>query len=469
MRSMKNVVFGLLLVLGVTVQPNPAAADVEVQELSNVLDSVSLGMEIHTLYRYDKDPYYGSADFIPGGKTDTGFGEIWSTIRLTAEKDFGWAEASGQFAPVYTQTIDQDVYGLSKDDGSLDVDQAWIKFGKINDSPFDLTIGRQDIQLGNWMVIADGSGQEQANWLQFQESFPFAVRLDGNFGALSSTLYWARSENYYQKFEETALFGPVDDVEVAGLNLNYGFGEGNFVFAGVHRKIDDGNRTDADLLDPALFNFHLGPGLTVENNTTALDLGVHLEIANLILEGEAVYQTGDAGELASGEDRDRDAFGGFASATYNIPVDYAPWIRGSYFYFSGEDDPGDDEAADYDPMFSGFSNWNRFIIGEIAGELHLPNSNKKTAVAEVGFSPAEAVFVSLMYLNHKLDEDYWLFIPTSSDDWADEVNLLIDAPLNENLFAHMGFGWSRPGDAAEEIFGDDQDAYFAQLWLNYSF
>lgn len=465
MRSMKKVVWCLLLVLGVTVQTGQVHADVDFQELGSALDKVSLGMEIHTLYRYDKDPYYGSADFIPGGETDTGFGEIWATIRLTAEKDFGWAEASGQFAPVYTQTIDQDVYGLSKDDGGLDVDQAWIKFGQIKNSPFDFTIGRQDIQLGNWMVIADGSGQEQANWLQFQESFPFAVRLDGNFGALSSTLYWARSENYYQKFEETALFGPVDDVEVAGLQGQYNFNETNFVFAGVHRKIDDGNRQTTD-------NFFLSPNGTevwsAQNNTTAWDLGAQVAVGNLLLEGEAVYQNGDAGELA-GQSRDRDAFGGFASVTYNIPVDYAPWIRGSYFYFSGEDDPGDDEASDYDPMFSGFKGWNRFVIGEIAGELHLPNSNKKTAVAEVGFSPADAVFVSLVYLNHKLDENYWLFVPTSSDDWADEVNLLIDAPLNENLFAHTGFGWSRPGDAAEEIFGDDQDAYFAQLWLSYSF
>lgn len=461
MRSFKNVLLGLLLVFGVTVQPNPASADVEIQELGNALDSVSLGMEIHTLYRYDSAPYYGATVTPTTDKTDTAFGEIWSTFRLTAVKDFGWAEASGQFAPVYTQTIDQDMYGIAKDQGSFDVDQAWIKFGQIKDSPFDLTVGRQDIQLGSWLVIADGSGQEEAAWLQFQESFPFAARLDGNFGDLNTTLYWARSENYYQKLDETALFGPVQDVEVAGLHGQYNFNETNFIFGGVHRKIDDGNRTTDG-------NFYLGPGLLAENNTTAWDLGGQVAVANLLLEGEAVYQNGDAGSL-NGVDRDRDAFGGFASATYNIPVDYAPWIRGAYFYFSGEDDPGDDEASDYDPMFGGFKGWNRFIIGEVAGELHLPNSNKKVAVAEVGFSPAESVFVSLMYLNHKLDEDYWLFVPTSSDDWADEVNLFVDAPLNANLFAHFGTGVSKPGDAAEEIFGDDENNYFAQVWLSYSF
>lgn len=460
MKSMKKVVWCLLLVLGVTVQTGPVHADVEIKELSNVLDKVSLGMNLHVFYRYDSDPYYGA----PVGTSDkdsTGFGEIFGVFRLTAEKDMGWAKASGQFAPLYTQTIDQDVYGIAKDQSDVSVDQAWLKFSEINGGPFDLTVGRQDIRLGNWLVVADGEGQDQALWLNFHDSFPFAARLDGNFGALTTTLYWARSDNYFQKLDETALFGPVEDVEVAGLQGQYNFSETNYVFAGVHQKIDDGSRATDD-------NIYLGPGLVADNDTTAWDLGVHLEMAGLLLEGEGVYQNGDAGVLA-GQDRDRDAFGGFASATYNLPVTYAPWVRGSYFYFSGDDDPADDEASDYDPMFSGFSAWNRFVIGEIAGELHLPNSNKRVAVAEVGFSPAEAVFVTLMYLNHKLDENYWLFVPTSSDEWADEVNLLIDAPLNDHLFAHFGTGWSKPGDAAEEIFGDDQDTYFAQVWLNYSF
>jgi hypothetical protein len=457
---MKRVVLFLSVVAGLAFQTAPVQADVEIKELGNVLDKVSLGMNLHTFYRYDSDPYYG-APVGTSTKDSTGFGEIFATFRLTAEKDMGWAKAAGQFAPLYTQTIDQDVYGIAKDQSDVTVDQAWLKFSELYGGPFDLTIGRQDIRIENWLVVADGEGQEQALWLNFHDSFPFGVRLDGNFGSLSTTLYWARSDNYFQKLDETALFGLMEDIEVAGINVHYDFAASNYIFAGVHQKIDDGNRATDD-------NIFLGPGLVADNDTTAWDLGIHLTMGGLLLEAEGVVQTGDAGELA-GRSRDREAFGGFASLTYNLPVAYAPWVRGSYFYFSGEDDPADGEASDYDPMFSGFSAWNRFVIGEITGELHLPNSNKKVAVAEVGFSPAEAVFVTLMYLNHKLDENYWLFVPTSSDDWADEVNLMIDAPLNDNLFVHFGTGWSTPGDAAEEIFGDDKDNFFAQLWLNYSF
>lgn len=460
MRSLKKIVCRLVL-LGVTLCFSSAFADVELKDLPTALDKVSLGMNTHVFYRADSAPYYGAALNDETTATKTGFGEIFSVVRLTAEKKFDWATVSGQFAPFYTQTIDQDVYGVAKDQGDLAMDQAWIKFDKIHQSPFSLTLGRQDIRLENWLIVADGEGQDQALWLNFHDSFPFALRVDGDFGKLQSTLYWARSDQYVQKLDETALFGPVEDIEIAGLNLHYDISEGNFVFAGLHRKIDDGDRRTDD-------NLYLGPGLVAQNDTLAWDLGAHLTIANIVAEIEGVVQSGDAGSLA-GQDRNRQAYGGFTSLSYTVPTKYSPYLRGSYFYFSGDDDPSDNDATDYDPMFSGFGGWNRFVIGEVAGELHLPNSNKKVALAEIGFHPTETVSIAFMYLNQQLEEKYYLFIPTNSTKWADEVNVLIDMPLNENIFVHTGFGWSTPGAAAKEIFGDDEDNYFAQLWLSYSF
>lgn len=458
MSGAKRIMWGFVLILILTVCP--VYADVSISELDSVMDKVSLGMDVSIFYRADKSPYYGGA-IGTSDKTDASWGEIYSTIRLTAEKDLGWAKAEGQFAPFYSQTVDQDAYGVASDEGDIGMNQAWLKFGQLYGGPFDVTLGRQDLKLGNMLVTGDGSAPEQATWLNGNSSFPFAVRVDGNFGKLKSTLYWARTTDYAQKLDETALFGPVSGVEIAGLQGQYDFDESNFVFAGIHQKIDDEGRSTND-------NIYLGPGLLAENNTLAWDVGANVTFAGLLLEAEVVLQTGDAGVLA-GQKRDRDALGGFASVTYSFDTAFAPYLRGSYFYFSGDENPADDEANDYDPMFCGFGGWNRFVIGESVGELHLPNSNKKVALAEFGFSPAEMVFVSLMYLNHKLDENYWLFVPTTSDDWADEVNLLIDAPINDHLFAHVGFGWSKPGDAAIEVFGNDDDNYFAQVWLKYSF
>ncbi|MBE0597033.1 MAG: alginate export family protein [Desulfuromonadales bacterium] len=463
MQRWRNMMCGTLA--GLLLVASPAAADLTIEELGSVLDKFTLGMDINTFYRYDSNPYFGApiGGAHESAKTEAAWGELFAVFRLTAEKDFGWAKTSAQFAPYYTQTIDTDAYGIAKDQGDLQVDQAWIRFGEIKGGPFSLTVGRQDVRLENWLIIADGEGQDQAVWLNFHDSFPFAVRLDGDFGKFSSTLFWARADNYVQKWDETFMLGGgKDDVEVAGLNLHYDISEGNHVFAGVYRKFEDGNT----VIDYS--GLYLDGIVEAENNTLAYDLGAHLTLGGLVFEIEGVLQKGDAGTL-NGSKRDRDAFGGFTSLTYNLPVAYAPYLRGSYFYFSGDDKPGDDEASDFDPMFSGFSAWNRFVIGEVTGELHLPNSNKKTALLEVGFSPLENVFVSLHYLQHKLDEKYWLFVPTTSDDWADEVNLFVDVPVNDNLFVHFGTGIAMPGKAAEEIMGDDKNNLFAQVWMKYSF
>jgi len=213
-----------------------------------------------------------------------------------------------------------------------------------------------------------------------------------------------------------------------------------------------------------------GQTLEAESDTDAFSLGFDSSISNLHMAGELVYQTGDAGKLGD-DDLDRDAVGYFGRATYTFPVRFSPFIRGQYCYFSGDEDYEDDDAENYDPMFIGFKGWNQWIMGELVGEAQLPDTNKKVAIAAAGFSPVQRMTATLMYLNHKLDEEYYLFPAnqTDSDDWADEINLLIDYMVTKHLFAHFGVGYIVPDDAAEQAYGDDEDAYFGQVWLDYSF
>jgi len=422
-----------------------AHAEIEIQILPEVLDKFSIGGEVNVFYRYDQSPYYG-ADITPDEGPDTDWGETFSRIRFTAEKNLDWAILEGQFAPFYTETIGQDVYGLVKDDQKSGIDQAWIKFRNIFGSSVDVTAGRQDIKIEKWFLIADGEDQEFGNWLYFHSSFPMALKLDGEFNQLKSTLFWARSGNYVKYWTD----GPEDDIDLTGFNLHYDFTEKLYIYGGVYYKNEDQNDTAS------------------ENDTIAFDIGADASFGGLHLEGEFVYETGDVTD-AFGEERDRKAFAGFASATYTLPVQFAPYLRGTYIYFSGDDDPTDNDVEEYDPMFFDFKIWNRWIIGELVGETQLPNYNKQNIIAEVGFSPIEPMVISLMYIRHDLVENNWLGMPLGSDEWADEFNLLIDYPIGDHLFVHSGLGYITPDDAAEEVFGDDENAFFAQLWLNFYF
>lgn len=437
--------FWLFLFIALFCSAGTVQAEIEIQLLSEVLDKFTIGGEINVFYRFDEKPFYG-ADITPEEGPDTDFGETFSRIRFTAEKKLEWATLEGQFAPYYAETIGQDVYGLVKDDQKTGIDQAWLKFNDILGSPIDVTVGRQDIKIEKWFLVADGEDQEVANWLYFHSSFPFAVKLDGEFNQLKSTWFWARSGSYVKYWTD----GPEDDIDLTGLNLHYDFSEKFYIYGGMYYKNEDRNDTPT------------------ENDTWAFDIGADATFGGLQLEGEFVYETGDVSD-SFGEEKDRNAFAGFASATYTFPVKYAPYLRGTYLYFTGDDDPNDDDVEEYDPMFFDFKIWNRWVIGELVGETQLPNYNKQNFIAEVGFSPVEPMVVSLMYIRHELAESNWLGMPLGSDEWADEINLLIDYPIGDHLFVHTGLGYVTPGDAAEEVFGDDENAFFAHLWLNFYF
>ena len=354
-------------------------------------------------------------------------------------------------------TIDQDVYGLEKDAYDLNLSQAWLKFNKPFNKYFDLTVGMQDIKIEKTLLIGVGRLQESAIWSLFNQSFPFGVRLEGAFGPFKTDIFWAESKKYWQKFDE----GIKDDVGVAGINIHYDISEKSYIYGGFYRKIDDGKKFISSYSPQ-------GSDLYAENDTNNFDIGLNIETDNFVIEGEYVYQTGDAGKLGT-IDLDRDAYSFFVSSRYTLPLMFSPFIRSSYFYFSGDDDIGDDNVKDYDPMFSGWVSWNRWVMGELTGEAHLPNSNKRVFILEAGFSPFADMTVTLMYMKHKLVHKHYLNSLVSSSDWGDEVNLLTDWHLNDNMFLHLGLGYVVPGNAAKEVFKDNKNAFFSQIFLDFSF
>jgi len=427
----------------------PAMADVEINKLNEVFDSFTIGGEINVFYRYDKAPWFGSKT--AWGQSSTNYGETFSRIRFTAAKDLGWTTLSGQFAPFYAETIGKDFYAVYDNESQVGLDQAWLKFAHIAGSPLDLTLGRQNLEIEKMFIMGGGDDQGTANWLYLRNSFPMAARLDGDFGALKGTVFYAEVGDYVKDWTDLFAGGTENNINTAGLNLHFDLNEKSYFYGGVFHK-DEPPASEG--------------GVGNEDNTTAFDIGLDVTVFGLQLEGEYVKQTGDTGVVG---DIDRDANAYFASATYSFEIPLAPYLRAMYASFSG-DDPNTADNEEYDPMFIGFGNWNRWIIGELVGEAHLPNSNKNDLVLEAGFSPKVPMTISLMYIIHKLEEKGTLvYGPVSSDDWAQEWNLFVDWPLSEHLFTHFGVGYTTPGDAATELLGSDDDAFFTQLWLNFSF
>ncbi len=455
----------LVLLLGLVLSGLPATsalADVAIQELPSVVDKFMIGIEANTFYRFDHHPYYGAPVAAGSNNQDANWGELFGRLNFTVSKNTGWAELEAKLSPVYMATIGQDVYGVFKDKSDVDFNKAYIKFGKMFNSPFSVTVGMQDIQLEKQFVIGIGRIQNAALWLLFNQSWPFGVRVDGDFGDFKTTAFWAKSGRYVLHTLEDKT-----DVYATGVDLHYDVEKVGFLYGGFYAKYDN--------TLPGTVGF-LGQPLA-QTNTYAFDIGADATpLEGLNLEAESVFELGDIefNDPTHGHTtHDRRAFAWVAGGKYTLPVDLSPYIRFQYMFFSGDDNQNSGAINEYDPMFFGWYVWTRWVIGELVGETQTRNTNSRKLIAEVGLSPLEPMLVHFFYIKHLLVDEYYPMgvlnpVPVTSHNYADEFNLFMDYQVMTNLFVHTGGGYIHPNKAAEEVFGSSKDALFCQLWLMFT-
>ncbi len=477
---MKRTAWLMVRLLGILVLSLPAGvvqADVAIQELPNVFDEFLIGGDLSVFYRYDYRPYFTTADVGPV-TPDNMWGEIFARLNFTAKKKLNWAEMEAKFSPVFMSTIDQDVYGIDNDDAEVDFNKAYIAFNGMWDGKISTTIGMQDIQLEKQFLIGLGRTQTTAYWLLFNQSFPFGARIDGDFGALKSTVFVARPGDYVaQTFEGNK------DMYVTGIDAHYDFTETLYLFGGFYAKIDN---TDVGLgavgaEDDANFLGAGRPQGLAQTDTYALDIGGDWTFGGFNLEGEFVYQMGGVKSLVEVTpdvfapiEFDRKAFGCFAAAGYTFPIKYGPYAKFHFIYWPGDDLEDDGDIEEYDPMFLGWWGWNRWFIGEQIAEVWGLKTNTRKFIVELGFYPVEPCQLQFIYVKHQLDEEYFPYgslnpIPVTDTSFADEFNLFMNWQVNDFLFVHSGIGMASPNQGAKDVAGDNKTAFFGQLWLMFAF
>ena len=165
--------------------------------------------------------------------------------------------------------------------------------------------------MKNLFISGDANPEDAAIWISAHKSFPFAVRIDGNFGKLKTLAFWADTELYSQQGDQRELGKRgKEGVSFAGINMHYDFSDTAYLYGEYYRKIDESNITFTSF-SPG------GKDLFSENNTNALDIGFDATVESFHFAGEFVYQLGDAGRLG-GQELNRDAYAGFAQARYNF-------------------------------------------------------------------------------------------------------------------------------------------------------
>lgn len=218
-------------------------------------------------------------------------------------------------------------------------DQLYVKWKGIGHSGLTLTLGRQNIMLGEGFVCLDAQPQTGSRSAYFN-----AFRADYSFNKSHSLTAFLS----YMPLTDTWLPVIGDDDQILDDQANTGIG---FYYQGKIRKLGlhayffrkDTKANDA---------FPLESGI----NTLGAQIKYPI-LESLFLTAEGAFQNGTRGES------DRNAFGGHFHLDYSLPenIPYLRTLTLGGIYLSG-DDPETEKHEGWDPLWSRWPKWSESYI-----------------------------------------------------------------------------------------------------------
>ena len=343
---------------------------------------------------------------------------IQAMVRLINERDWGKDVASGSNAT------------------DIDLDLGYIKVTDLMTPGLILTVGRQEIQFGEGLVIGSAYNAYNNNYandylaakdLGLQKAFD-AIRADYEVATVPVviTAFGAKIDESINGSSDTNLYG---------LNVEY--------------------RPDLYNLDVYYVRkqkLHYEPG-DADLNTAGLRVtGSIPSVENLALKLEYAKQFG--------EDEDGDDYDGYAllfGASYKFDVNMKPVVRVAYNWFSGDDDPTGDN-----------DDWQMVFPSNIAsriGPVYYAVDSQNTITREsnlqvinfgLDLQPVEKVKLSLDGYWLQADEDIG---STNEDDIGYEVDLGINYQYTEDLSFGFTGGMLFTGDLFDTSGYDDDNPW----------
>lgn len=315
------------------------------------------------------------------------------------------------------------------------IDQLFVKYK----SDFgDVTLGRQNLILGEGFVVMDGHPLDGSRSIYFN-----AARFDWNINKSN------KLTAFYTYVPETDNILPViNDFKQRLLEQpEQGIG---FYYTGCINSLNlQGYFINKKILE--------GDNFLTESTINSIGGRVQLPVGNqLKLTVEAAYQTGSIGDF------DRSAFGGYAYASYKTNFDkvFLPvtaTVGG--IYLSG-DDPDTKDVEGWDPLFSRWPKWSESyiytLIIENGGKVGYW-SNFASLYAKFNFNLMEDLKFNLDY--------HFMLAPENAvagnfpgGTGNTRGNLIIGKLvyiINKNLTGHLLFEHFDPGD----YYFDGSDGY----------
>ena len=429
----------ILLALALATFPLYAFDDLEFGDLTV---SPSLNMRLGLQYGTGINFGLGALDDIGERERSTLYAAIKPGFKTH------WQRPSSQFygefsAVLATTTLDGEISGqvARSGDEAFETDHAY--FGWRNDV-IDISFGGQEYTVGDGFIVGDGNFNQGGEDGQYWTGAFLAWR---NSAIFKATLTHAKFEAFWLRTDRD-----LGDSRVAGVNLETTESLSWGKFGALFLEVLEGDRFNLDGIQAWNIRGH----------------NVHLpSYPNLSFFGEFVLERGRDDD---GGGRANDATGWYVEAQYVFAtLPWRPKINYRYARMSG-DEAGTPDNEEYRGLFYTIfkRDWDTWYQGEIAGEYHLFNQNQITHMLKGKVFPHEQWALMLHFYSHDLEEPHYFAIPTSSTDWADELNFGVEHFRGKSLYAYAGIAWSTPNSAAREVFGDD-DFTVVQGFVSYTF
>lgn len=347
---------------------------------------------------------------------------------------------------VVTQLINEREWGDNVDGGTGDsdvqLDLAYVELREFLYSPLTVTVGRQNLQYGNSLIIGgpnDGSTGLGADLAFLGEKYGWdAIKLQFDYDPLTIDFFAAKDDAGETGF---GLTGKDDDNDVYGINAGYELGDemSTMVEAYFFSKIS--NSTEATANAEAA-NVYV-PGLRVSTNP----------IEGLSFSGEFAWQYGDTGTVATTTTNNNniDAWALDLRSSYALPMleEYSPVLHLGYRHFSGDDDASDGENNNWDPMFEDQD------VGRLFDTL-FSLSNLDIFQVGVEATPIEDLTVAGTWYGLWLAEEFATagynaingtsYFTTTDSELGHEFDIDLSYAYTEDVNFGVTAGWFVPGD-----------------------
>ncbi len=309
------------------------------------------------------------------------------------------------------------------------VDQFYFKYRNEWGAKGTLTVGRQNITLGEGFVVMDGHPLDGSRSIYFN-----AVRYDWKIDPRKQlTMFYCYQDETDEALpiihdQETRLLDQPE--EGIGAYFDGDLGKVNLEGYYIRKNMKAGQWRKAGS----------------EINTLGARVRVPVR-SDLSGTAEGAYQFGDR------EDFDHSAYGGYAYADYNTGWGrYFPQsFRAGAILLSG-DDPATDDSEGWDPLFGRWPKWSESYIYTLVPESGVAYwSNFASLHAGMRFAPAEDI-------GFKLDYHHLMAPQESVEGGNTRGELLIgrlDFRLTESLTGHVVWEHFEPGD----FYADSADPY----------